>query len=77
MCDRGFPHSPQVFPQEKIGKPQENRGFSWGERQYHRFYKSSVENFLVYRTLLKPGLGGEDPGVSGMGICLRHGAIHP
>jgi hypothetical protein len=30
ICDMGFPHSPQVSPQVKTGKPLKNRGFLRG-----------------------------------------------
>ena len=72
----GFPHCPQVFPQVKRGKPLINRGFIRGDGENYQFLLKSVEKTLVYRTLLKLHLGGENPCVSGRGICLRKGAVH-
>ena len=73
----GFPHYPQVSPQVKQGKPLINWGFIRGDKKNQRFYPHPVENYLVYRTLSKIRLGGENPGVSGANICPHKRTIQP
>ena len=38
FCDRGFPHSPQVSPQDQTGKTPDKPGFIRGEWENHPFY---------------------------------------
>ncbi len=56
-------------------KPLLNRGFFMDYSVTHKVFHWSVENFVVYRTLLKLHLRGENACVSGINICLRQVAI--
>ena len=76
LCDSGFSTFSTGFSTGKIEKTLDKPWVIKGFLEIHKFFYTTVENFLVYRTLLKFHLSRENTGMSGRHICFCQRAIH-